>query len=246
MLAGRGPFSAGRLWRYSAAMSARLRFAALLALAPFVAGAHCREDCGPPAVRLVGGRQLERTLYGVGIFTIRSGSAPLAASLASFERRELRVDVSRPVVVLLVEAGAARALARGDGARLHAGDRGEGYRVLATVEQKGKVSLFEDAAALAEAERERYDAVMLLAKDRSATPLEASVAIDVGRRSARRNDPETGRCVDVDRSAAALPEFSLIALPPGCGDGVRQSDEDCDDGNRRAGDGCSPYCVRER
>jgi cysteine-rich repeat protein len=226
-------------------MSPRLRVAAILALAPFVAAAHCREDCGPPAVRLVGGRQLERTLYGVGVFTIRGGAVPLATALAGFERRELRVDVSRPVVVILVEPGAARALARGAGDTLRVGDRGPGYRVLATLEQKGKVSLFADAASLAEAEHERYDAVMLVARDRSAVPFEAAVSVDVGRKVPRENDPETGRCIDADRTPAAIPEFALFPLPATCGDGVRQAEEDCDDGNRAGGDGCSPYCVKE-
>ena len=42
------------------------------------------------------------------------------------------------------------------------------------------------------------------------------------------------------------PEWRLGSLPTQCGDGVRQQDEDCDDGNREGGDGCSPYCTRER
>jgi cysteine-rich repeat protein len=32
---------------------------------------------------------------------------------------------------------------------------------------------------------------------------------------------------------------------PGCGDGVVQVDEDCDDGNTAAADGCSPMCLLE-
>ncbi len=89
-------------------MSGRLRrLAALLALAPFLAGAHCREDCGPPAVHLVGGRHLERTLYGPGVFTMHPRVTPLAPALAPFERREVRVDASRPVAVLLTSAGYA-------------------------------------------------------------------------------------------------------------------------------------------
>lgn len=227
-------------------MSARLRTAALLALAPFVVAAHCKEECGPPAVRLVGARQLERTLYGLGIFTLRSGGAPLSRTLASFERRELHVDVSRPVVVLLVEPRAATAMARGDTSGLKLGDRGEGYRVVAAVEQRAKVPLFEDTAAIAEAEREGYDAVMLVARDRKLGPFEASVAIDVGRRVERRNDPETGRCVDKDPTAPTVPEFTLVPFSSSCGDGVRQPDEDCDDANRPRNDGCNAYCVKTR
>ncbi len=30
----------------------------------------------------------------------------------------------------------------------------------------------------------------------------------------------------------------------GCGDGERDMDEECDDGNRRDGDGCSKNCLR--
>ncbi len=34
-----------------------------------------------------------------------------------------------------------------------------------------------------------------------------------------------------------------VISTPACGDGVKSSDELCDDGNRTAGDGCSPECV---
>src|SRR5262249_16180922 len=33
--------------------------------------------------------------------------------------------------------------------------------------------------------------------------------------------------------------------PPGCGDAIVQSGEQCDDGNTAAGDGCSPACQLE-
>ncbi len=229
-------------------MSARLRrLAAVLVLAPFLAGAHCKEDCGPPAVRLVGGRNLERTLYGAGVFTQKPRVALLARSLAPFERRELRVDASRPVAVVLTHSDAARSLTRLDGAGLKAGERGDGFRVVALLEQAGKVSLFEGPAQLAEAERERWDSVVLLPRDRRGGPWEASVAIEVGRRVERGNDPETGRCVDRGSAGpASLPEWTLISLSTRCGDGVRQDEEDCDDGNRAGGDGCSPYCFKER
>jgi cysteine-rich repeat protein len=229
------------------AHAARLaRVAALVALAPFLAGAHCNEDCGPPAVRLVGGRNLERTLYGPGVLALRPRVAPLAGALAPFERRELHVDVSRPVAVVLVTVGASRTLARADGAKLALGDRGDGFRVVGLVEHAGKVQLFEDPGALAEAERERYDAVVLVPRDRREGPWEASVAVELGRRLTRRNDPANGKCVDASGPGAALPEWSLFSLPARCGDGVRQDDEDCDDGNRTGGDGCDAYCFKER
>ncbi len=89
--------------------SARLRrLAALLALAPFLAGAHCKEALRAPAVQLVGGRHLERTLYGPGVFSPAPPGQPLAPTLAPFERREVRVDASRPVAVLLTSAPYAR------------------------------------------------------------------------------------------------------------------------------------------
>jgi cysteine-rich repeat protein len=222
------------------------RLAALLALAPFLSGAHCNEDCGPPAVRLVAGGHFEHTLYGPGVFAMHPRVLPLAGVLAPFERRELRLDVSRPVAVVLTVARASQAVARLDGGKLVAGERGDGFKVVALVEQAGKVSLFEDPDALADAERERYDAVVLLPREPSPYPWEASVAIQLGRRTARANDPSTGRCVDRSGAAPDVPAWSLLSLPAHCGDGVRQDDEDCDDGNRAAGDGCGPYCVKER
>jgi len=223
------------------------RLAALAALAPLLAGAHCSEDCGPPGVRLVGGRNLERTLYGPGLLALRPLADPLASGLRPFERREIRVDVSRPVAVVLTRASQARVAASADAAALHAGDGGDGFRVLAVIEQAGKVPLFEDPGALAEAQRERYDAILLLPRDRREGPWEASVAVEVGRRIVRAGSPETGRCADREQGAPpTVPEWSLISLPTRCGDGTRQDDEECDDGNRAAGDGCNPYCLKER
>jgi cysteine-rich repeat protein len=34
-----------------------------------------------------------------------------------------------------------------------------------------------------------------------------------------------------------------MCIPPTCGDGVREGDEECDDGNTVGGDGCSPVCA---
>jgi cysteine-rich repeat protein len=34
-------------------------------------------------------------------------------------------------------------------------------------------------------------------------------------------------------------------LPPACGNGIIEVDEECDDGNSLAGDGCSPACAKE-
>ena len=47
---------------------------------------------------------------------------------------------------------------------------------------------------------------------------------------------------------ATTPFYVLTAsvLPPGCGDGIRQIGEQCDDQNTAAGDGCSPTCQFEK
>ena len=92
-------------------MSARLRIVAIAVLAPLCAGAHCSEDCGAPAVRLVGARNLERTIYGPGVLALAGRSTSLAGALAPFDRREVLVDVSRPVAVVFARAGASPGLA---------------------------------------------------------------------------------------------------------------------------------------
>ncbi|MFT3775763.1 MAG: DVUA0089 family protein [Minicystis sp.] len=38
---------------------------------------------------------------------------------------------------------------------------------------------------------------------------------------------------------------SIKVNPPGCGDGIQQAGEQCDDNNTIAGDGCSPTCMAE-
>ena len=57
----------------------------------------------------------------------------------------------------------------------------------------------------------------------------------------------TGDAPDPDDSGirfdATLPDSGPA---PGCGDGTRGGDEECDDGNAVAGDGCSPTCTVER
>lgn len=40
-------------------------------------------------------------------------------------------------------------------------------------------------------------------------------------------------------------DVCLVAVGPSCGNGVVEADETCDDGNVRAGDGCSPACADE-
>jgi len=227
-------------------MSARLvRILALAALAPFLSGAHCNEDCGPPRSRVVA-RPLEKTIYGPAVLVTRPTVVALADGLAPFEKRGLHVDVSRAVAVLLTSASSASSLDRLDAGKLQPGDHGEGFHVLAVIEQVGNVVLFPDAAARAEARRARWGAVVLLPRGRSRAPWEASVSVQMGRLVSSHNDPASGRCVDTEGPTAEPLSFRLGSLPTRCGDGARQDEEDCDDGNRTGGDGCSPYCTKER
>ncbi len=222
------------------------RIGALTALAPFLAGAHCNEDCAQTGVKLVGGRNLERTVYGPAVFASRPRVVPLAKLFAPFEKRELRVDASRPVAVVLASSFASRGIWRVDGSKLKVGDRGDGFVVISLLEQAGRVPLLPDKVTAGDAERERYDAVVLVPRDRRSGPWEAAVAVEVGRRVERKNDPDTGKCVESGPAAPPIPEWQLFSLPTRCGDGVRQDDEECDDGNRADGDGCSTYCFKER
>ena len=227
-------------------MSARLaRIAALAALAPFLAGAHCNEDCGPPRARVVA-RPLERTVYGPAVLAIHPHVELLAEGIGPFEKRGLRVDVSRPVAVLLTRATSAKELVHLDPAGLKAGDHGEGFLVLAVVEQVGNVPLLARPGDPAEARRAGWDAIVLLPREPSRAPWEASVSVELGNVVASSNDPASGRCVERPGAAGTAPEWRLGSRPERCGDGIRQEDEDCDDGNRAGGDGCSPYCMKER
>ncbi len=45
--------------------------------------------------------------------------------------------------------------------------------------------------------------------------------------------------------ATHLVEMDIIILDPGCGNGVLETGEECDDGNSISGDGCSDLCVFE-
>jgi cysteine-rich repeat protein len=228
-------------------MSARLtRILVLAALAPFLAGAHCKEDCGPPRTSVMS-RPLEKTIYGPAVLVIRPRVEILADGLGAFERRGLRVDVSRPVAVVLTRAAVAMSLERLDPGKLKVGDQGEAFRVLAVIEQVGTLPLFAEPTAIAEAKRAGWDAIVLLPRERSRAPWEASVSVETGRTVTPASDPQSGRCIEQAAGAAMTPpEWRLGSLPTRCGDGVRQDDEDCDDGNREGGDGCSPYCTRER
>ncbi len=65
---------------------------------------------------------------------------------------------------------------------------------------------------------------------------------------------ESGRCVEGtptvgDGCALASGETgvcssTLRCVPPGCGDGLLEGGEECDDGDESAGDGCEPDCTR--
>jgi cysteine-rich repeat protein len=68
----------------------------------------------------------------------------------------------------------------------------------------------------------------------------------MGREVRYRKDDKTGQCEEHPRASGSPPTFRLASLPLRCGNGVREGDEECDDGNLRAGDGCSPFCTKER
>jgi len=229
-------------------MSGRLRriarIVSLGALAPFLSGAHCSEDCAKPKTSLVS-RPLERTIYGPALLVADRG-ATLADTLAPFERRALRVDPSRPVAVVVTSSRAWGEVGRVDASKLAPGDRGSSYQVVGVLDTAGKLPLFEGAGALDQARREGWDAVVLLPRTPGNAPWEAAVTVEMGRVVTPVKDEKTGACVDPAGAAAAPPSFRLASLPVRCGDGVRQDDEECDDGNRAGGDGCSPFCTKER
>ncbi|PCC67105.1 Myxococcus cysteine-rich repeat-containing protein [Nannocystis exedens] len=57
-------------------------------------------------------------------------------------------------------------------------------------------------------------------------------------------DPSiTGAVTSTDPATSADP--STTGQPARCGDGVKESDEECDDGNVQDGDGCSATCTSE-
>ena len=64
------------------------------------------------------------------------------------------------------------------------------------------------------------------------------------------NLPVGTYAIKVERygNSATVPFYvlKLKVSPPGCGDGILQLNEQCDDGNTTAGDGCSPTCVFEK
>ena len=228
----------------SARIARLLRIASFAALAPFLAGAHCSEDCGKPKTSLIS-RPLERTIYGPGLLVVERG-ARLGDAIGSFERRSLKVDASRPVVVLLASSAAWADVGRLDPSELKPGDRGAAYEVVGVLDQPGKIPLFEGAPALAEAKRAGWDAVVLLPRAPGSAPWECAVSVEMGRTVTTVKDEKTDACVERVTSRAPAPSFRLASLPMRCGDGVRQGEEECDDGNRQADDGCSPFCTKER
>lgn len=225
-------------------MSARLaRVLSLLALAPFLSGAHCNEDCGPPKTSLVS-RPMERTLYAPA-YLVAERQAPLGDALAPFDRRALRIDASRPVVLLAASASAWFEIGRVDASKLRPGDRGKDFVVLGVLDAAGKVPLFEGPRAIDEARRAGWDTLVLLPRGGGSAPWEAAVSVEMGRTVTSSWDAAKSACVERGAAGAAPPSFRLGSLPLRCGDGVRQDEEECDDGNRRSDDGCSAFCTRE-
>jgi cysteine-rich repeat protein len=229
-------------------MSPRLRrlarIVSLGALAPFLAGAHCSEDCSKPKTSLVS-RPLERTIYGAA-FLVADRGATLADTFGPFERRALKVDPSRPVAVIVTSSRGWGDVGRLDGSKLKPGDKGPGYQVVGVLDTAGKLPLFEGAGALDQAKRDGWDMVVLLPRTPGNAPWEAAVTVEMGRVVTPVKDEKTGTCVEPTAGGAVPPQFRLASLPVRCGDGVRQDEEECDDGNRLGGDGCSPFCTKER
>lgn len=219
------------------------RILALTALAPFLSGAHCNEDCGPPKTSLAS-RPIERTVYGPALVAAEQVTL-LGEALSPFDRRAIRVDASRPVAVLLTTSRAWGGVARLDGSKLRAGDHGPGFTVVGSLDAPGKLPLFDGPGALDEAKREGWDAIVLMPRTPGDAPWQVAVAIEMGRTVKPVKD-DKGTCVERGGPHGPPPSFTLASLPLRCGDGARQDDEDCDDGNRRSGDGCSAFCKRER
>ncbi|APR85626.1 Hypothetical protein A7982_10975 [Minicystis rosea] len=220
-----------------------LRIVAFGALAPFLAGAHCNDDCGKPKTSRIA-RPLERTIYGPALLVADRG-ATLGDTFETFEKRSLRVDPSRPVVVLLTSSASWVELSGLDAAKLKVGDRGPAFEVVGVLDHAGNVPIFTTPAAVAEAKRAGWDAVVMLPRTPGSAPWELAVTVEMGRSVQTARDPKTDACVERDVVKGPAPSFKLASLPVRCGDGRRQEEEECDDGNRRGGDGCSAFCTRE-
>lgn len=221
-----------------------LRVLAAVALAPFLAGAHCSEECGKPATSNLA-RPMERTLYGPGLLVVERG-ALLGEALGPYDKRALRIDPSRPVAVLLASSSNWAELGRLDASQLKPGDRGPAFEVVGVLDHAGKLPLFEGAGAIDRAKRAGWDAVVLLPRTPGPGPWECAVSVEMGRTVKTVRDEKTDACITPAAAGGSAPSFALASLPVRCGDGVRQQEEECDDGNRRPGDGCSAFCTKER
>jgi cysteine-rich repeat protein len=220
------------------------RLALLLALAAALASAGCGKSCPDPRTSLVL-RPMEHTIYGPALLVAEHGD-PFAEILARYERRALKVDASRSVAVLLAAQASWAELGQLDGAKLRAGDRGRGFVVLAILDAPGKVPLFEAKPELDEATRAGWNAVVLIPRSAPSAPWEAAVGVEMGREVKYAKDEKTGECKEHPAASGAPPTFRLASLPVRCGNGLREGEEECDDGNLRGGDGCSPFCTKER
>jgi cysteine-rich repeat protein len=87
---------------------------------------------------------------------------------------------------------------------------------------------------------------VLVPRDTGGAQWGASAVVEVGVRATDMNDPIHGNCVGSATAMGPAPEWIMTEIPARCGDGVRQTDEGRDDGNRAAGDGCGPFCVKEQ
>ncbi len=220
-------------------MSACLRrLAASSRQLPFLAGAHCKEDCGP--------RRAACWRAPPGAHALRPGVfphplvAPPAPTPAPFERREVRVDAFAPGRGL--HQRPRRALLRLDGGSSRPATAATATGWIAVLEQAGQVPLFDDPAisprpSTSATTRASSRAIGGPAPGRRASPSSwgaASLGPAIPR-PAGAPSAETRRRSRRRRTTSSA----------GCGDGRRQDEEECDDGNASAATGAARTASRK-
>ena len=87
-------------------------------------------------------------------------------------------------------------------------------------------------------------------KNRPKTAVVVLTGISTGKRKARRVDTDhfvlTCKPHPAGTDCPLPPTVTTTTIPVVCGDGTREGDEECDDGNLVDGDGCDSNCTRTR
>src|SRR5437764_5898369 len=87
-------------------------------------------------------------------------------------------------------------------------------------------------------------------KNRPKTAVVVLTGISTGKRRARRVDTDhfvlTCKPHPAGTDCPLPPTVTTTTIPVVCGDGTREGDEECDDGNLVDGDGCDSNCTRTR